>query len=130
MNHQRNKVAFLPFVAIGNSIVLLTCTLWVPNPRIVAPVGLLLGVFTFYMVYAVPIKQKVFVDIVLLITLIAGSALSSVALFLACKFLEKPICAPAFYNAQIFGNFVFPLIIPGILWVTWRVPTLLGCKNS
>jgi len=122
------KKYFLLILVIVNSFIMLFSGLFAPNPRIIFPVGLFLGIITFGLVYAIPGKFSIRSDIYLLLISFSQSFLGSILLQGACKFISKPVCSTNLLRAQVFGNFAFPMLIITILWITIRVPLFFRRK--
>lgn len=120
-----SKLYKLPILVMVNGIVMLTSTVLSPTPRMIGPVSLILGMVTFYFIYSIPHKHPIYLDFLLFLTTLIGSGFSLILLAITCKFISKPVCTSNSFGAQVFGFFVFPLIIVLMLWVTLRLPNLL-----
>lgn len=99
-----------------------------PFPKIVYPVGMFLGLFTFYGYFSNPFKETKWKDIGLFLFSICGSVVVSLLIWGACKLFQRPVCQVSSIRAQIFGNFAFPLFILFWLWVVQRLPIILRKK--
>lgn len=120
-----NKAKVVSMLIAGYVSVLLLSGLLLPNPRMIAPLGMFLGILAFYLIYSGVPKKNLLLDVYLFLTTFLGSSLGSLLLSLACRFVEKPICTSNLLRAQIFGNFAFPLMVIIILWLTQRLPVIL-----
>lgn len=121
------RTFLLPILVISYPCVLLISGL-LPNPGAIYPIGFVLGIITFYLVYTVPVKATVVLDICVFLVPIVGGLAGSILLWISCKVIPKPVCDPIQFNAQVFGNFAFPLLVTIILWLTQRVPVFFRKK--
>lgn len=99
-----------------------------PYPKLIYPVGMFLGYFTFYGYFSNPIKGPKWKDIGLFLYAICGSLSGSFLIWIICKLFQRPVCQASSLSAQIFGNFAFPLLILFWLWIVQRLPIILRKK--
>ena len=99
-----------------------------PYPKLIYPVGMFLGLFSFYGYFSNPIKDTKWKDIGLFLFAICGSLLGSFLIWIICKLFQRPVCQVSSLRAQIFGNFGFPLFILFWLWVVQRLPIIFRKK--
>ncbi len=123
-----NKL-FLPFLEVIYIMVIVFSGLIGPTPRIIAPLGLFIGIFYFFMAYSVIGVFSFRADLYIFVSAILGSCIGTVIILGVCQFISKEVCSPIMFRSQMFGNFAFPLSIIVILWITIRVP-LFFKKNE
>lgn len=100
-----------------------------PIPKIIYPVGMFLGLFTFYAYFYLLSKGTKWLDGGLFLLSILGSATGSFFVWITCNLINGPVCQASPLSAQVFGNFAFPLLILFWLWVIYRLPILLRRKK-
>ena len=120
------KKHYLFYIAIFGSLIIAISGLFSPIPNIIIPIGLILGFVTFYVLYSIPAKNGLWADLRLIAVIFSQSAIGSGLLFFGCIFLDRNICSENLLKAQVFGNFIFPFIMVAFLWLTQRLPAILG----
>lgn len=123
---KRTKIS-LPLLVAIYILILLGVGLS-PIPKIIYPIGMFLGFFTFYLYFTIPPKNKLMVDIGLFLIPILGGSAGSLLLWIACKLLTRSVCQVSSFKAQVFGNIAFPLLIVFWLWIVQRLASLLRKK--
>ncbi len=113
------KSYHLPILVLLNSMILVLGGLFIP--RYIVQVGFLVGFITFYLVFSIEEKRKLVLDVYLIVTVLASSLIGSIFLAISCEIYNKLVCSPNFFRAQIFGNFIFPLIFVVFLWISERL---------
>lgn len=117
----------LPYFMVIYTLILLGVGLS-PIPKIIYPVGMFLGLFTFYLYFSNPPKNKTWKDVGLFLVSILGGVAGSLLLWITCRFVSRSVCKVDSFRAQVFGNIAFPLFIIFWLWIVQRLPILLRKK--
>jgi membrane-bound ClpP family serine protease len=121
--HYQKSVLIIIIYGVG----LLYAGYWSPSPRLIGIVGFVLGIMAFSVVYSSRIESK-YLDLSVFVISVLGSCVGTILIFLSCTIKSKPICSSNSLQAQAFGNFVIPLLFIIALWLSRRLPVILG-KN-
>ncbi len=115
---------FLPLVIALNSIILLFNLLFVSG-RVQIYAYLFVSLTTFYLNFLLPIKNKKWLDVLLVFVSFAQSSVSSLLLIVVYNFLDKHNYSSQSVRTQVINNFSIPFLIMAILWIVQRLPVLL-----
>lgn len=119
---------FLLILEVVYIVVLVYSGLFAPTPGVIAPIGFFLGILYFSLVYSIKGEFSIRSDAYLFLTALLGSFLGTALILGGCQFISKPVCSPALFRAQVFGNFAFPLLVITILWVSMRIQVFFKKK--
>jgi hypothetical protein len=86
--------------------------------------GFILGPITFSLTFGVSTNSIFWRELRPFLVIIASSFLGTAFLWVSCKFMQCMVCQHYAFEAQLFTNFAFPLIVPVILWPFSRLPEL------
>ncbi len=86
-----------------------------------------MGIGIFYLGFRMG-RQTKWLDAYPFVISLVGSGITSLLLKYLCKYATKPVCSYDSLRAQVFGVFVFPLIIITFLWIVERLPILIKRK--
>jgi hypothetical protein len=122
-----SKGILIPIFIIVYSFILFGIGL-LPDPQLIYPLGFILGMITFYIVYYIPERKAFLLDIYLFMIAILGGIFGSALLWISCQFFVAKVCQAALFDAQVFGNVTFPLLIIFFLWLAGRLSKILRRK--
>jgi len=122
------KYMLIIIVGFNGMLIFISGIIFAPSTLLI---GYFIGFYTYYIVYSIEAKNVLWRELRLIIVILIGSSLGSILLLVTCNFHHSNVCLPNAFRAQIFTNYIAPLISSVGLWFFERLPVLFkGDKNS
>ena len=119
-----NRSSMTIYLIIGlNALLILLADIFLPVATVF--VGVLFGTFIYYRTYSVPSRKVLWMELRLYVVALVGISLGSWTFWIACGYIQKPICLPNNFRAQILGNYAFPLVFLTLTWLFYRLPVII-----
>lgn len=119
---------FLALIIFVNSLIMLFNALFAPS-RMIGLISAMVGIFTFYMIFLVPVKNTLIHDVLLAFATLVQGLLSSLLLLGICQFITNLVCVSEVYKMQVIVNFAYPFLTILFLWFTQRIPVFFKRRS-
>jgi len=123
---KKRSVIILCLVVGLNSLAIFLAGIF--NPPAIMLVGMIFGVYVYYLTYSIPARKAIWMELRLFLVALTGISIGSLALWVACGYIDRPVCLSNAFRAQIFGNYAFPMIFLLMTWLAFRLPRITRIK--